>query len=205
MTDGPLHLVEVGLAWPPDSFLRAKLAGLVRRGLRVTVVTTPGRGTDPVVPGVTVVRLVDVHRGRTRLVLGALADCLRLSVTHPRRLMRAARAAAGLASPRGVLERLRWLRVFAQLEPLRPAVVHFEWESAAIRYLPLLDLWRCPMVMSCRGGLGLYSRSPTHRAALNGVAKAFERASAVHLVSEAMRAEASSHGLDAPARTPETR
>jgi hypothetical protein len=33
----PLHLVEVGVHWPPEAFLRRKLEGLAARGMRVTV------------------------------------------------------------------------------------------------------------------------------------------------------------------------
>src|SRR3712207_9572431 len=58
------------------------------------------------------------------------------------------------------------------------------------------SLWGCPVVMSCHGGLDLYSQCASHRAALNGLDRAFERAAAVHCVSDAMRDEALRHGLD---------
>jgi hypothetical protein len=199
-----LHLVEVGLTWPPDSFLLSKFEGLARRGVRVTVVATPGGAPDGVPPGIGVVRLPNTDHRVLLLGPAAAADCLRLAVSDRRRLLRVLRAVARLPRPSSLRRRLGWVRMFARLEPLCPDVVQFEWESAAIRYLPLVDFWGCPMVMSCRGGLDLYSQSPTHRAALNGVAEAFERATAVHCVSDAMRAEAERHGLD-PRRAPERR
>ncbi|MEA2309354.1 MAG: hypothetical protein QOI65_1640 [Thermoleophilaceae bacterium] len=192
----PLHLVEVGVAWPPDTFLRHKLVALAQGGVRITVVASPGPASDSGVPGIDVVRLPDTSARLPGLAIRAAADCLRLALADRRRLRRVLRAVAGLSRPRRPRERLVWLRVFAQLEPLRPAVVHFEWESAAIRYLPLIDLWRCPMVMSCHGGLDLYTQTPGHRQALTGLAKAFERAAVVHCVSDAMCAEAARHGLD---------
>jgi hypothetical protein len=52
------------------------------------------------------------------------------------------------------------------------------------------------MVMSCHGGLDLYSHVPSHSRQVAGVAEAFRRASAVHCVSDAVRAEATGYGLD---------
>jgi glycosyltransferase involved in cell wall biosynthesis len=191
-----LHLVEVGLAWPPDTFLLRKLEGVTRRGVRVTVVAAPGEAVAASPPGVHVVRLPKTDDGVVTLGRLAAADLLRLALRDRRRLRRVLRALARLPRSAGLRRRLGWARVFVRLEPLRPDVVHFEWESAAIRYLPLVDLWGCPMVMSCRGGLDVYSQSDTHRRALDGLADAFDRAAAVHCVSDAMRAEATRHGLD---------
>jgi glycosyltransferase involved in cell wall biosynthesis len=191
-----LHVVEVGLAWPPDTFLLRKLEGVARRGVRVTVVAAPGAAAAASQPGVDVVRLPNTDDGVVKLGPRAAADLLGLALRDRRRLRRVLRALARLPRPTTLRRRLGWARVFARLEPLGPDVVHFEWESAAIKYLPLVDLWGCPMVMSCRGGLDLYSQSDTHRRALDGLADAFDRAAAVHCVSDAMRAEATRHGLD---------
>jgi glycosyltransferase involved in cell wall biosynthesis len=191
-----VHVAEVGLAWPPETFLMRKLDGVTRRGVRVTVVTGHGGAAAPAPPGVDLVRLPNTDDGVLTLGPLAAADLLRLALRDRGRLRRVLRALARLPRPTSLRRRLGWARVFAHLEPLRPDVVHFEWESAAVRYLPLVDLWGCPMVMSCRGGLDLYSQSGTHRRALDGLARAFDRAAAVHCVSDAMRAEATRHGLD---------
>jgi glycosyl transferase family 4 len=192
----PFHLAEVGLAWPPDTFLLGKLTGLAKRGLRITVVTIPGvAGSGPSVPGIEVVRMPD-SRGFGRVPVGAALECLRLALARQRRLGPALAATARHVRRRGPRGLLWWLWFYARLAPMRPDVVHFEWESAALRYLELADLWRCPMVLSCHGGLDLYARSPSHAAALAGVGEAFGRAAAVHCVSDAMCAEATRHGLD---------
>lgn len=192
----PPHLVELGLAWPPDTFLRRKLVGLARRGFRITVVAPYGERV-PVEPadGVEVVWMPSAHEPLAVAVLLAVRDCARLRVRDPARLA-AVRTAWRRLRYRPRRERLRWLRQLAALAPLDPDVVQFEWESAAIGLLPLLDLWACPMVMSCHGGLDRYARSPSHFRAVSGVAAAFHRAAAVHCVSDAIRAEALRHGLD---------
>jgi hypothetical protein len=41
----PLHLLEVGVRWPPETFLARKPAGLGARGMRVTVASN--RIVDP--------------------------------------------------------------------------------------------------------------------------------------------------------------
>jgi hypothetical protein len=191
----PLHLVEVGLAWPPDTFLRGTLAGLAQRGFRVTVVTESSRTAGFELPGVEVVSISKHRGGLARTALGAARDWLRLRTSRRDRLPAVRAASAGLRGRR-LRERLRWLRLLTVLVDLRPDVMHFEWESAAVKFLPLTDLWGCPMVMSCRGGLGLYSRSPVHSRAVAGVAEAFGRAAVVHCVSEAVLDEATRHGLD---------
>jgi hypothetical protein len=192
----PLHLVEVGLGWPPDTFLARKLAGLAERGLRITVVATPGSPGGPSLPGVEVVRMPDRRRALGRVPAGAAREWLRLALAHPRRLGPALAATARHLRRLGPSGLIWWLWFYARLAPMRPDVVHFEWESAAVRYLELVDLWRCPMVLSCRGGLDLYAHSPRHSGALAGVGEAFESAAAVHCVSDAMCAEATRHGLD---------
>ena len=195
MTAAPVHLVEVGVAWPPDTFLRHKLAGLARRGFRVTVVAASGGNTGFRLPGVEVVWMPARTESSVRMALGACRDCLRLGLARRGRLS-GVRTAAARPGRKGARARLRWLRRAAALASLEPDLVHFEWETAAVRYLPLVDLWRCPMVMSCRGGLDLYARAPSHSKGVASVAEAFGRAAAVHCVSEAAREEATRYGLD---------
>jgi glycosyltransferase involved in cell wall biosynthesis len=213
-----VHLVEVGLSWPPDTFLQWKLEGLARRGFRVTVASFFRHGPPFSIDGVDVLHLPDPTEpdpnARLRaLVLGMARDCLALALTHPRRLVallvafalpsRRAPDRAALRywpSPRRKLrEEIRWLRVLLRLAPLRPDVAHFEWEAAAVSYLPLGDVWRCPIVMSCHGGLQAYGESASFRGVLRLLPAAFERATAVQCVSDIERREAIRHGLD-PAR-----
>jgi colanic acid/amylovoran biosynthesis glycosyltransferase len=204
-----VHLVEVGLSWPPETFLQWKLAGLARRGFRVTVASSYQYGPSFSLPGVKVVRLPDPSAPLPRIVFGAASDCLRLALTHPRRLVAfvIAFARPALRSPARVAvhsrkrwrnrlrEELTWLRRFVPLAALRADVVHFEWESAAVSYMLLAEVWRCPVVISCHGGLQAYGQSPSYARVLAGLPSAFRRASVVQCVSEAEKAEAITQGL----------
>jgi glycosyltransferase involved in cell wall biosynthesis len=186
-----VHLVEVGLAWPPDTFLRHKLGGLAARGMRVTVVANAGSPPTRTPEGIEVVPMPDWSLRFHRRVAGAVRASFRLWRRRPALLRRA----LAVAMQQPLMRRPRWLWLLAEVAELEPDVVHFEWESAAIKYLPLVDLWSCPMTMSCHGGLDLYSSSPTVGPLLSEVWRAFDRAAAVHCVSEAVLAEATRHGL----------
>jgi colanic acid/amylovoran biosynthesis glycosyltransferase len=97
----------------------------------------------------------------------------------------------------GVVPSLKRLRGYLPLARLHPDVVHFEWESAAVHYLPLFDTWRTPVVVSCRGsGLNVHPYAGGTEHWVRGYETLFRRAAAVHVVSQAMRVEAERFGTD---------
>lgn len=78
-------------------------------------------------------------------------------------------------------------------------LIYFPWNFAASNYLPLFD-FNCPVVISCRG-----SQINVTSAALpdsirsvitEGLRLTFQRAAAIHCVSEAIKLEAQKYGLD---------
>jgi colanic acid/amylovoran biosynthesis glycosyltransferase len=84
---------------------------------------------------------------------------------------------------------------------MRPDVVHFEWNGAAVHYLPLLEVWRSPAVVSCHGGeVSIKPHEPGAERFAKTLPEIFRRADVVHCVSEATRREAMRYGLD-PARS----
>jgi hypothetical protein len=202
----PLHLLELGLAWPPDTFLREKYAGLASRGVRVTVVTYRQSSPTFELPGVELVPMPTRGQPLRHVVRGLATDVARLAAHRPRRLAslingpnRALlRHQHGPQSPytRERRHGLEWLWLLARMAALNPDVVQIEWESVAVAYLPLLDLWSCPSVMSCHGGLDVFACGRYTAAWVADVPMAFARTSAVHCVSEAMLEEAVRHGLD---------
>jgi colanic acid/amylovoran biosynthesis glycosyltransferase len=196
-----LHLLEVGLRWPPETFLQRKLEALAARGVRVTVASPVSRrGSGPRLPGVELRRVPHWLGTRPRKLLELVVDGARLLFSDPARLIRLIEAVrarpSGPAGRRG-LETLDLLRMCLRLARLRPDVAHFEWETAAARYLPLMDVWDCPVVVSCRGReIHVYPHTPGNEDWVGQLPSVFRKAAAVHCVSEAIRAEATRYGLD---------
>lgn len=126
-------------------------------------------------------------------------DGLALLLDHPRRLGSLIMA---VARPLPVRKRTP-ARLGRRLHPLlrlareTPDVVHFEWESAVMAHMPLLDVWDCPVVVSCHGaGVRRHPHSPRFRNSAETLPLVFGRADAVHCVAEAVVAEAEQYGLD---------
>jgi glycosyltransferase involved in cell wall biosynthesis len=205
----PLHLIEVGLNWPPDTFLRWKLEGLVRRGFRVTVVSHFRYGQPFSIPGVELLHMPEPTAPLRTSLPNTARDGLPLLISHPRRFAallvaiarrsRRSDAFAGIDSRlsrrRRWRERIGQLRRLFRLAALRPDVAHFEWESTAVSCLPIADVWSCPVVISCHGGLQAYGQMGAYDSIFEGLRAAFERASAVQCVSRLERNEAIRHGL----------
>jgi glycosyltransferase involved in cell wall biosynthesis len=203
MDGRPLHLLEVGLMWPPETFLRLKLEGLAARGMRVTVATPVSRQAAALRPldGVELKRIPGKTGGLLTLVLRVLVDTLALAVTNPRRLGALVRAIRNAQPPGGRRARARQLvkslRLFLPLARLRPDVVHFEWNNWAVSYLPLIEAWGRPVVTSCRGsGVKVRPLDPAYRDFTRRLPDLFALSAAVHCVSEDMEREAARYGLD---------
>jgi colanic acid/amylovoran biosynthesis glycosyltransferase len=197
----PIRLLEVGLAGPLETFLAWKLEGLAERGFEVVVASPAARSRAWTrLRGIHLVRLPRWDEPRVARVLGGLWDAIVLALRDRRRfgrLLRALRAEDDRPGRSSLARLVSGFRDYARLARLRPDVVHFEWESAAIRHLPLFGVWQCPTVVSCHGaGVNVYPISHADPKLITGLRQVFERSAAVHCVSEALVAEASRYGLD---------
>jgi glycosyltransferase involved in cell wall biosynthesis len=148
-------LVEVGLRWPPETFLQLKLTRLAARGLDVIAGSTDISGAPArELPGVRAMQLPEVG-GRTLRAWWLLLHLLRL----------------------------------------RPDVLHYEWLTVASSHLRLLESWRGPVVVSCRGSDLPVGDPARNRPAASALEALFARADAVHCVSEATMRDALALGL----------
>jgi glycosyltransferase involved in cell wall biosynthesis len=182
-------LLELGVAWPPETFLARKLRGLVAAGVEVSLATARIREQPNCVPvpGVRVVRLRGAS-GLAKLVALAAAsfDFLVLALSDPRlasRLLHTTR-------PRG------WLRVVFPIARRRPDVLHFEWEHTAVHLGAVSDALEIPFVVSCRGGMGVDVHSRLGLESVSRYREVFAKAAAVHCVAEALRDEVLRYGVD---------
>jgi colanic acid/amylovoran biosynthesis glycosyltransferase len=197
-----LHLLEVGVRWPPETFLGWRFEALARRGYAITVLSPKRQRHGAArLEGVRVRTLPELGEPRPRMLAAAALEGLALVLRRPAaapRLWRAVRESMAQDGRSGAWETLARLRVFLPLARLRPDIVHFEWNPEAVRYLPLTEVWRCPTVSSCHGsGVNVLPHHPGEERFRPALERSFRAASTVHCVSDAIRREASRYGLDA--------
>ena len=185
-----MRLLIAGATWPPETFLLRRWQDLARRGVDVTVVASgpPGRGVEVRPEGIRVARLPRWDHGAAFTLVRAAWDGAALAAIEPGKCAAVARAA------RRQSIRLPALVALARQEP---DIVHFEWNSAAIDYWPLVAIWRRPVVISCRGSQILVRpHAPGREEFARALRRTLDEASAVHCVADAVRAEAVQYGLD---------
>jgi len=188
--------MEVGVHWPPETFLCRKLEGLAARGLRVTVASNLVFDEGAKLRGVELIPMPSVGTGSAAAWRAGLV----LLFTAPRRLVtlvrNVRRVPPVLARRHGGTRGL--LKMLLPLARLRPDIVQFEWNVAAVDHLPLFGVWSCPIVTSCRGSdVTVYPHVPSLRPYADRLPDVLRQASAVHCVSESLVHEAERFGLDA--------
>lgn len=194
------------MIWPPETFVQWKLERLAARGFRVTAAGSASRREARArVPGVKLARQPwPWDESKPRLLLGSLCDALVLALTHPLRLRPTIHAARNPLRIPGSTSRwatLARVRSHLPVARLSPDIVHFEWNSSAIHYMPMLRVWRCPAVVSCHGSdLNIRPFTRDGRRWSSYLARTFELADAVHCVSQALVEQGAATGLD-PAKT----
>jgi glycosyltransferase involved in cell wall biosynthesis len=200
---GPrLRVLDAVLVWPPETFLARKFAALAARGVEVTVASTvPRSKAGHHVDGARLLRVPSGAASRPVKAMQLVGGSVALLATRPRRMVALVRATVERRVPaRGrtrPMEALSYLTRFLKLARQEPDLLHFEWETAAARYLPVAEVLPCPMVVSCRGAnVQLFPHVPGHKDWVGRLPAVFERAALVHCVSDAIAREAVDLGLD---------
>jgi colanic acid/amylovoran biosynthesis glycosyltransferase len=186
----------VGVRWPPETFLGWKLEGLAASGMRVTVASGQVSDLGAELRGVELLALPTNEHRPSRAAVGR--ELLLSLVVAPRRTVRLlyeVSRAADWRRRRGSLTGL--LADYLPLIRLRPDVVHFEWQSTAVYYLPLYRVWRAPVVTSCHGSdASLFPYVPGHEFWTGRADEMFDGVDAVHCVSESVRRDLVARGLE---------
>lgn len=181
-----MKLLVVGGVWPPETFLIRKLEGLAKAGLDVTVASNCRTSRVRGLRGVRHIRLEVADHGRVRRLLSLFANLLSAA-----RFPRQTWAIWKLCEQQGDASRLRAFRQLLPFASVKPDVLHFEWNFAAVQYRPLFDLFRCPAIVSCRGTQAhVAPHNPGRKAEVDLLPVTFRKAAAIHCVSTAIRNEA---------------
>jgi colanic acid/amylovoran biosynthesis glycosyltransferase len=195
----PPHVLEVGVRWPPETFVAWMLEGLAANGWRVTVASRQIVDPDAKLRGVDLVEIPRRPRTKWEAARIIARHGVPLLLTAPRRLVKLLRS-TGRATP-GTRRRagggVGLLAVSLPLARFRPDVVKFEWNTAAADYLPLYDVWGCPVLTSCRGSdTSVYPHIPALDYHATHLPRVLEKVSAAHCVSASIMREAVGFGLD---------
>ena len=201
MSEPQIRILCVGLSWPPETFLARLIGGLADAGIEVTIACKTKPDDDwlahprlgwlytPDWGSLLPARLASIVWMMCRAIVCAPGD-IRLFSSHIKR----------------VKNRVRRLRMWHQLLPFagyRWDLIYFPWNFAAFNFLPLFDL-NCPVVVSCRGSqinvTSVASPDSIRPSIAVGLRATFQRAAAIHCVSEAIKREALKYGLD-PGKT----
>lgn len=189
-----MRLLIVGISWPPETFLTRLIEGLVHSGVDVTVASSVKPDLAwrsqpschwlpaPAWQGSIIGRLIRLMRILIWKGLRSPGD-IRLLAKHIKQAKTKKEQMA------------RWYRLSPFVGKSWDAI-YFPWNSAAINYLPLFDLG-CPIIISCRGSqINVAPHNPKRIEIQEGLYTTFQKAAAVHCVSDAIRKEAIRYGLN---------
>jgi glycosyltransferase involved in cell wall biosynthesis len=191
-----LHLLELGLSWPPDTIVGWRMRGLAKRGFRITAAATRRPDRDNSMSGPAEVEVVPLPRddaSRAAKLAVMMRHGIPLALRRPSRLRALVRASRTSAVEKGGgwLTAAWLLHRCIPLAHLDPDVVHIDFEGAAINYRPLLEVWDRPVVMSCHGaGVVHHPHGVDGPELRRELPRAFGRADAIHCVAEAVAKDA---------------
>ncbi|MGH9932500.1 MAG: glycosyltransferase family 4 protein [Pyrinomonadaceae bacterium] len=189
-----LRIVFAGLSWPPETFIQLLIKGLLEAGAEITVACEQKPEPKwfshsqfqwlyaPTWRGSLVARFLETVRMRLKSPARGSVD-ISLFKTHARQI-------------KNWRERIPMWHQLLPFAGLRWDVIYFPWNSAAISYLPLFELGP-PVVVSCRGTqVSIAPLNPERSDLMDALQKTFQKAAAVHCVTEAILSDATKYGLD---------
>lgn len=193
----PLTVLMVSGQWPPETFIDRLARGLLAAGVHVQLAVS--RGQELLGSADAPFEIVDLPSWSVapwRRAITLVSMFVTKLVKHPREVLklgRVLRRAVRIPEPHSRIRRWYQLLPFVGL---RPTVVHFQWNSAAIDYEELFHFLDGPTVVSCRGSQVLVApQNPKRREVIvGGLRRTLNAASRIHCVSDDMQAKVLTYG-----------
>ena len=187
-------LLVIGVRWPPETFIARRLTALANRGVEVSVVTSSRQARTRRCSNIRWIRLGRWDDPIPLALARGIKQSIRSALRAPRSsmsLLRAAQSRHGWWRGLSVA-----LRTQLPLLCVEADVIHFEWNLAAVQYLPLLHFWQRPVVISCLGSqINVPLSTSNSHEIERGLRTSLQLVAAVHCASDALAAEAESYGL----------
>jgi len=186
-----LQLLVAGISWPPETFLSRLIDGLVQAGVAVTV----GSASRPVGKEGHVEWLPTPSWDAEVPVRLARFACMAIRARfHGARDMKM--FAPYTHKTHSFIERVQLWNQLLPYAGRRWDLIYYPWNSAAIANLPIFDL-PAPVVVGCRGAqVSVGPHNPERQDLRAELQSTFEKAGAVHCVSDAILRDAIEVGLD---------
>jgi colanic acid/amylovoran biosynthesis glycosyltransferase len=188
-----IKVIFAGLSWPPETFIERLIRGLMEGGVEVTVACDVKPACDwfsspnfrwlwtPFWSGIPLTKRL---WSQFILLVGGL-------VRDSAAVWKILRLDA-----ESFTERLKNWHKLLPFVGRSWDVIYIPWNFGAIEYLLLFDLG-IPVVVSCRGAqINIEPHDPGSKGILDKLRLTFQKTTAVHCVSEAIKNEASRYGLD---------
>jgi colanic acid/amylovoran biosynthesis glycosyltransferase len=191
-----VHILILEVKWPPETFIMRKIEGLIQQGYHVSVAySATKRAKSPKTKGLTLIRIPRWDHPITLRIWQFLSAFFYVITSTPRGFEKFL-SVWHKSNGKDLKIRFNVLLKSLVLLGLKPDIVHFEWNSAAIAHQYLLPLWGCANVISCRGSqIYIDPHLPDQEAYIRGLQASFAKADAVHCVSDAIKDEAAQYGL----------
>lgn len=187
-------LLVAGGKWPLETFIARRLQGLAQRGYSVKVASNENGKprSSQTLAGVEWMPLPVWSGSKARVAFDLAVLLLKGFIRSPRRAWQILRM-----PPRPKMDRLSTMHMFLPFVGEHPDLLHFEWNTAAVWYMPLADLFGCPMIVSCRGSqVNIAPHNPDRNTETSLIPLTFQRARAIHCVSRAIQKEVEAMGAD---------
>jgi colanic acid/amylovoran biosynthesis glycosyltransferase len=190
-----MQLLVVGIKWPAETFLWRKIEGLAKAGLHICIATSSPIEKVNSYPNIEFVHLPTERDSKPYLLLRMLSALFQaLLNSHLRNHL------AYLwqeSSGQGFKQRVLHFLKSSVLASIRPDLVHYEWNTAAIDFQYMQKVWQCPNIVSCRGSQILIRPHIEGNAAyIEALKTSFSIADGIHCVSEDILQEGVHYGLD---------
>ncbi len=192
-----LKLLVIGIKWPPETFIY-NLIEKLSPAIEVTVagyIASVRLSQSSKCKPFRLIHLISGKEGVLKIIYILLRNLAVNLLKNPVKLYRFWRRTS---HHRYFLSKAYFfLSKVLPLIPESPDIIHFPWNSQAIVYLPFFELFKAKIVISCRGSqIGIAPHNPERLGFSEGLRITFEKADAVHCVSNFTMQEAQKYGLD---------
>lgn len=191
MPEKKIKLLVLGIKWPPETFIYNLLNGLSKNGICVTIAAPEVSNRHQELQKKDFIMIPLFSDNQPAFMrMTQIPKLLFIKILrYPAYFISFWRATNYLM---GRKQRARFfLYKILPLIDKRFDIIHFQWNSEAIQYMPFFELFGAKVVISCRGSqINIAPYNPRRKDITKELLQeSFSKADAIHCVSEAIKQE----------------